>query len=160
MVKPKAPKKKSPETDNRSLIEQGNREIYQFETNLREFIHKTLKNYYGLRWWKSGVPHDVRTECENRMEADQSGFIPKFSSKAIEYANFADYRKIITRKDNWRLIYSSYFGNQDKLIEGYFVELEKMRNAIQHNRSTVDSDMISRLEFFSKDITNAIFSRS
>ena len=156
----KVQKRKPEVTDNRALIEQGNKEIYQFETKLRGFIQKTLKEYYGLRWWKSGIPPYVRSDCESRMKAERTSFIPKFSSKAIEYANFSDYRKIIIRKDNWREIYSDYFGNQDKLVEGYFIELEKIRNAVQHNRSTIDADTISRLGFFSKEITNAIDSRS
>ena len=35
----------------------------------------------------------------------------------ISYADFSDYEKIICRRDNWRLVFGSFFGRMESVRE-------------------------------------------
>lgn len=157
-VKPVKPKvEKTPSIEE--LIQQGSAILFKLETNMRSFIEKTLSEYYGKKWWKAGIPKDVRQNCELRMNKNESPFgLPK-STRKLDYADFSGYRKVILRKDNWKKIYYEYFGNHKSTIESYLNQLEEIRNTIQHNRSNISDKAILKLQLFSDDILNAIRQR-
>jgi hypothetical protein len=161
VVRPKRPKKVSKKKKEKTpsiekFIQQGTALIFKLETKLRAFIEKTMVHHYGEKWWKKGIPSDVRQNCKRRMKKNDSPFgLPK-SNRKLDYADFSDYRKIILRKDNWRDIYQNYFGGQKIILEGYLIQLEELRNTIQHNRSNLNDRAILKLQLLSDDILNAI----
>ena len=157
-IKPKIPAKLKKEKTSaiEDLIQQGTLIIYKLETRLRVFIEETLRQQYGKKWLKLGVPKDIIDKCKKRMKANESPFKLPRSSKLLDYANFSDYRKIILRRDNWKNIFQKYFHNQKNMIETYFIQMEDIRNSIQHNRSNIDDRAILKLQVFSDDILNAI----
>ncbi|MCG2735683.1 MAG: hypothetical protein L6282_04745 [Candidatus Methanoperedenaceae archaeon] len=98
-----------------------------FETNLREFIKKILEKEHMEKWWRKGVPSDVRKKCASRMEEclEEERDIPK-----LYFADFYDYAKILS--DN-KPLFNPYLKNI-KEWGGILNKLEKIRNEIMHSR--------------------------
>jgi len=76
----------TPEEDPHVLLD-------DLEAKLRRTI-KTRLGKLESNWWTARIPKDVREKAEERSEKDGSRHEP------IEYVDFADYVKILTRRDN------------------------------------------------------------
>lgn len=115
---------------NRNEIEKMARwEVLEsFETNLREFIKEMLEKEYGKNW-ENKVPTKVRSGCAAKREEslEEERDLP-----LLYFANFYDYAKII--KEN-RKIFTSCIENLKDWISNLH-ELDPIRNAISHSRST------------------------
>ena len=68
----------------------------------------------------------------------------------IYYVNFADYSKIISRKDNWREAFESAFGDQE-LLRAKLRELEPIRNDVAHTRGLTETAR-DKLRVYSRDL--------
>ncbi len=86
-------------------------------------------------WWAERVPADVREAAEQRMIHRQASW-PWYAGEnvdPIEYVDFADYAKIISRRDNWRDAFEAMFRDPE-ILRTKLRELEPTRNDIAHSR--------------------------
>src|SRR3989441_5968606 len=103
-------------------------------------------------WWMQRVPDDVRLNAERRKAARQSMW-PWHEGQdlsLIHYVDFADYSKIICRKDNWREAFSGTFGNPE-LLRAKLRELEPIRNDVAHTRDLTQTAR-DKLRVYSRDL--------
>jgi len=108
------------------------------EQSLRSFIPEKLKVVHGDFWWRKGIPEDVKKGCEERQMKE---VLKGVSHHFIYYAYIHDYRKIITRNDNWRQAFSMVFENKLEL-ETCFTWVSNVRNSIAHARPVPDDDYL------------------
>jgi hypothetical protein len=128
--------------------------LKHFENALRFFIGETLQTALGTNWWKQTVPQDVRANCENRKPKGKTS-TGEDDYPLLYYADFDDYYKIITKKDNWRRYFSRTFGPDEAWIKTkLLLELGPIRNDIAHNRE-LSREAPQRL----RDVTKEILSR-
>ena len=119
--------KPSPESNSELLKD--------FESELRLFIQSCLEETVGRKWWKHAVPLDVREKCKERKEKrERLPWMDEEDYPLIFYADFSDYFKIITRRDNWRKIFSKIFVDEAWIKTKLLLELAPIRNNIAHNR--------------------------
>ncbi len=112
-------------------------ELFEFESEIRIFITKTLGKAYSYNWIKQGIPKALRDDWEEKKEKDvKEGRIPE--QNLINYADFSHYKDIILK--NWK-IFSSYFKDKEKLR----VRLDDLNNLCRivtmHNRFLTDDEM-------------------
>jgi hypothetical protein len=72
----------------------------------------------------------------------------------IHYINFPEYQKIITKRDNWREIFSEYFGDRG-IFSAKIQELEPIRNKIAHMRGLSEYEK-TRLKMYAIDLKKCI----
>jgi dnd system-associated protein 4 len=109
--------------------------LKDFENELRSFIQISMEETVGKNWWKQAVPPDVQEKCKERKEnREQLPWMDKEDYPLICYADFADYFKIITKRDNWRKIFAKYFADEAWIKTKLVLELTPIRNNIAHNR--------------------------
>lgn len=124
--------------------------VKTLETCLRELIQIKILAH-DPNWWKQRVPEDVRTNAEKRKKKNESQWSRIEGGKPlINFIDFTDYGKIITRKDNWSEIFRSIFENKEELLSK-LKELEPIRNTIMHSRNLTEKQ-VKRLELYSDDL--------
>jgi hypothetical protein len=126
------------------------------ERELRHFITNRLRAAAGDIWWRDRVPPDVRERAEERRttESAQRSIAGEDGSELVEYVDFADYVRILLRKNNWADAFSAFFPNKE-WIATRLQELEPVRNRIAHTRDLSRTDL-TRLELFAEDIKRAL----
>jgi len=131
--------------------------LKEFERSLREFIETRL-SFIAPNWWKERIPGDVKEKAEERKNRNDTlwPWIEKGEVHPIYYINFSDYVKIITKRDNWKEVFSTYFIDKN-IISAKLRELEPIRNNIAHFRELNSSD-ITKLKLYSKEILDCICS--
>jgi hypothetical protein len=72
----------------------------------------------------------------------------------IQYLDFADYVKIIARRDNWKDVFQVIFKDKEAFIVK-LKELEPIRNAIRHGRKLTEEQR-EKLKMFSQEIIRKI----
>jgi len=123
------------ETMSKTSSKSNSELLKDFETELRLFIQSNLEETVGKDWWKRAIPQDVQEKCRDRKEnKEQLPWMDKEDYHLICYADFADYFKIITRRDNWRRIFAKYFVDEAWIKTKLVLELTPIRNNIAHNR--------------------------
>ncbi|MHA1973244.1 MAG: Swt1 family HEPN domain-containing protein [Candidatus Hodarchaeales archaeon] len=124
------------------------------ETKLRICIKDQLSKITP-NWWKERIPSDIRETAEKRKTTNENLYPwTNTNSELIQYIDFNDYLKIITRKDNWREVFSNIFQDKD-LITAKLKELDPIRNAIAHSRPISKSDQV-RLNLIADDLLTCI----
>jgi len=116
----------------------GPSEDYLLLKRLEETLRVQIMN--GLSaltpdWWLERIPQDVRLRAQERKERRQSMW-PWYADRdlsLVHYIDFADYSKIISRKDNWRDCFSRTF-RDGELLRAKLRELEPIRNDVAHVR--------------------------
>jgi len=129
--------------------------LYALETELREFIQKQLKAI-SSNWWRERVPQDVRENAEKRKQRNEKQW-PWYGGKdkpLICYVDFADYAKIITRRNNWKDVFQQFFKDKET-ISVKLRELEPIRNAIAHSREVGPRDL-QKLRLYAGEILACI----
>lgn len=127
--------------------------LKQLEENLRKIIKEKLSNI-SSNWWKERIPQDVRENAEQRKAKNESPWSWLKQGELIDYVDFTDYAKIITKRDNWNEIFAKIFHNKETL-EAKLKELEPIRNSIMHSRN-LTSKQNKRLHLYSDDIIGMI----
>jgi len=127
--------------------------LKQLEENLRKIIKENLSGV-SPNWWKERIPQDVRENAEERKSKNESPWSWLKQGEFIDYVDFTDYAKIITRRDNWNEIFAKIFHNKETL-EAKLKELEPIRNSIMHSRN-LTSKQNKRLHLYSDDIIGMI----
>src|SRR2546422_3527418 len=99
------------------------------------------------------VPEDVRSNAEMRKAARESiwPWQEDRDLPLIHYVNFADYSKIICRRDNWREAFAGTFGDAEHL-RSKLRELETIRNDVAHARELSETAR-DRLRVYSRDLS-------
>jgi hypothetical protein len=130
--------------------------LKDFENSLRRFIQSSLEKIVGEKWWKARVPVDVQQRCRERKEKREKAYpwMEKKEYPLIFYADFLDYVKIITKKDNWRQIFRRCFMNE-AWIKTKLMELNPIRTDIAHGRELEPED-IQKLSMYAKEILRCI----
>ena len=111
--------------------------IQRFETRLRRFIDELMTEAFGPSWTKHQVPGDIRKQwIDKRQKAREYG---ERERPIIAYADFSDYVKIITRRDNWTRVFQGYFGHTTSVQES-FQRLYPIRICTMHSRPITQDD--------------------
>lgn len=128
--------------------------VKKLEVTLRELIESKLSKN-DPNWWKTRIPDDVQDNAKKRKRKNESPWNwIKGGNPLIDYIDFGDYAKIISRRDNWNEFFSLIFRNKNEL-SSKLGELEPIRNAIMHSRD-IDEKQKRRLELYSDDIFDKI----
>jgi len=117
------------------------------ETAIRKCIKSNMEKA-SKNWWIERIPPDVRQKADERRNKDEIKRDP------IQYLDFTDYVKIITRRDNWREIFQVIFKDQDISV-AKLKELEPIRNAVRHTRK-LTTEQRDKLKVHSRDIMRQI----
>lgn len=145
------------EQQKRRDIEEGKayRAMRQLETNLRSFISSRL-GAISSNWWVERVPEDVRQLAEARKTKNERLYPwqSELDLHPIHFVDFADYVKIILRRDNWNQVFSPVFKDKE-MISVKLRELEPIRNAISHFR-TLSKRQEEKLELYFSDISSGL----
>ena len=106
-----------------------------FEVQLRKFVQEEMCKHVGEQWWKRNVPNDIKMNCADRQEKEQSRRFPKLrqATHPIHYTNLGELKNIICRTDNFSEVFKAFFGNSNG-ISTRIEELTAFRNAAAHNR--------------------------
>jgi ATP-dependent Lon protease len=122
----------------------------ELENALRKCIKTSLEKI-SANWWIERIPPDIRVKAEERREKDE------LKREHIQYVDFADYVKIITRKDNWRDVFKEIFKDQEA-ITVKLKELEPIRNSVRHGRK-LTTEQREKLKIFAQDILRQILGK-
>ncbi|UIJ85273.1 hypothetical protein LZK77_16275 [Rhizobium leguminosarum] len=132
------------DADELELNFQAYQSLVRFERNVRAFIVKVMTEACGANWVRQRIPGDLREKWEAKKVAAQSN--GETDLPLIDYADFADYKVIIERSDNWKEVFQAIFGRKDDVRES-FQRLQPVRIATMHSRLiTLDDDLFLRAE--------------
>ena len=138
---------------------QGPSEDYALLKRLEEAVRgRIVRSLSALTpdWWIQRVPPDVRSNAERRKTTRRSMW-PWHEGPdlpLIHYVDFADYSKIICRKDNWREAFADTFRDSE-LLRAKLRELETIRNDVAHTRELTGTSR-EKLRVYSRDLLNLI----
>lgn len=109
--------------------------LQRMESQLRQFIDKTMTAVYGQTWPKHRLPNGLYDKWmeKQRVAEERYGAWP-----LIAYADFTDYEPIICKKDNWPL-FKPFFQRPESLRES-FQRLYPIRICTMHCRPITKDD--------------------
>lgn len=128
--------------------------LKEFEKKFRKLIVDVLSRYPN--WWKTRIPNDVREGVEEIMSRGSkiSKTLDKPEYEEIDFLDFDDYQKIITKQDNWKECFEVIFHDKQDLIHK-MNNLRSLRNDLQHNRD-IDEKNKARFKIFCDDLFSQI----
>jgi hypothetical protein len=130
--------------------------LKNFESELRSFIQRELEENVGKDWWKKAVPPDVQQKCKERKDSrEKLPWLEMGDNAEIFYADFADYFKIISRRDHWKNIFAKFFADEAWIKTKLVLELLPIRNDIAHNRD-LTPESAQKLELATQEIVRCI----
>ncbi|MCP8322381.1 MAG: hypothetical protein H3Z52_15805 [archaeon] len=108
------------------------------EINLRDFIARELKSFYGEPWWRQGIPEGVKNKANEKIIAEikktpwkkdeLSSLTPE---RKLNFIDTPDLREIIQCGSNWEHFKHVFI--EDKEYTGaQFKSFEYVRNKYQH----------------------------
>lgn len=129
--------------------------LKELEESLREFIVRKL-SMTSENWWKETIPQDIQKNVEERKNRNAQlwPWTDEAEIEPIHFINFPDYVKIITKRDNWKNIFSKYFVDK-KIISSKLRELEPIRNNVAHFR-VLRKSQIAKLRLYSEEIEKCV----
>jgi predicted S18 family serine protease len=139
--------KKEVKEVSREIEKEPHLQLDELENALRKCIKSNLEKI-SKNWWIERIPPDIRQKAEERQKKDE------LKRELIQYLDFADYAKIITKRDNWREVFQNVFKEQE-VMRGKLKELEPIRNAVRHGRK-LTAEQKEKLKIYSRDITRQI----
>ena len=111
--------------------------IRRFETHLRRFIDEEMQKAFGANWIKHQIPGEMRQQwLDKKQSAVANG---ESALPLIAYADFTDYEKIISRKDNWNTVFKPIFRAKTSVQES-FQRLFPIRLCVMHSRLISQDD--------------------
>jgi hypothetical protein len=117
---------------------EGHRWLLVFERELRAFIDDVMTKTIGPGWEHQRVDPKLAEAWVNRRETEKkSGMQPQ---PLLAYADFTDYERIITRKDNWKS-FQTYF-RREEIVRESLQRLYPVRLATMHARLLTQEDQI------------------
>jgi len=130
----------SPTPDQEQLDEFVAHGMRQLERKLRAFIDAKMTAAVGPKWIRQRIHQKVREKWEEAREADRAAGRPE--ALLIEYADFGEYRSIITQGDNWRDAFEAVFGRKEAIGE-LLTRLGAVRNPSAHVRPVSVEDVLT-----------------
>jgi hypothetical protein len=126
--------------------------MQKLESSLRSFIVSNLE-LVSSSWWKERVPSDVQQRAEERRGKNERLYPWQRPNETqlIHFVDFADYVKVITRKDNWDQVFAKVFKDKE-IISAKLRELEPIRNAVAHFRP-LQPQQAERLRVYASDLS-------
>lgn len=110
-----------------------------FEVKVRRFIDRRMREEFGDQWALRQVPEDMREGWQRKRATaaqHEDGERP-----LIDYADFADYKTIIEKKDNWTRVFKAIFNRPEDIRES-FLRLFPVRIATMHARAITQDDVL------------------
>ena len=127
--------------------------IIGFENKFRDFIKAELKNFYYEHWWNKGIPPDIRSIIEYRLQKKLREYPRQESIDKMKLMCFSNYPPIIVYEKNWKNIFWEKF--PDKHYVKYKIDfIRKFRNTIAHGNKIKED--IGKLKSILKELTNKI----
>lgn len=124
----------------------------RFERQIRSFIKARLGKEFGTQW-EGQIPQQLYKRWLEKRQRDLDNGTPPRPS-LIDYADFADYQAIITRRDNWDRAFRTVFRRQEDVQESLH-RLMPVRLVTMHSLIvTMDDELILHME--TKRILTAI----
>ena len=114
--------------------------LNELEQRLRQVVERRLKNLSGPNWARQRVPQAVRERWLDRQNEDRDDGRPVYAD--IQYADFMDLLDVITRRDNWREVFQSIFGDRSD-ISVSLRRLHPVRKAVAHSRPLGRADVLT-----------------
>lgn len=111
--------------------------LRSFERLLRQFISVQLNKAYGQNWIRQKINGEIWQEWERKR--NEAAAKNEKVIDLIEYADFSDYVRIITRKDLWSEVFKPVFHVQ-VAIEETFRRLNIVRISCMHSRMVTLED--------------------
>lgn len=111
--------------------------LQRFEIALRRFIDRVMTEAFGADWPRRRLPNNMLDAWLTKQQQDSRGD----AWRAIDYADFTDYERIITRADNFREAFAPYFTRIEFLRES-MQRLSPGRLATMHARPLGRDDVL------------------
>jgi hypothetical protein len=91
--------------------------LLRLETQLRKFIDEHMARAAGPNWPKHRLPGGFYDRwTEKKTTAMKNG---AKDQPLVAYADFTDYARIITKKDNWTVAFAAFFGREEDVRESF-----------------------------------------
>lgn len=113
--------------------------ISNLEIRLREFLVDVMERVFGQSWTKQRVPGDIYQQWKEKRDIAKSK--GEKEQPILWYADFTDYERIITRKDNWKETFEGKFINVMD-VQVSFQRLYPIRNCTMHTRPLTKEDFL------------------
>jgi Swt1-like HEPN len=111
--------------------------LFNFETELRAFIDRKMTEAFGGDWAKHRLPNGLYDQWqEKKKKAVETGG-PEMP--LISYADFTDYERVICKGDNWRVVFTRFFGKPESVRES-LQRLYPIRVCTMHARPITKED--------------------
>jgi hypothetical protein len=113
--------------------------ISNLEIRLREFLVEVMEKVFGQSWTKQRVPGEIYKQWKEKRDIAKSK--GEKEQPILWYADFTDYERIITRKDNWKETFEGKFINVMD-VQVSFQRLYPIRNCTMHTRPLTKEDFL------------------
>jgi hypothetical protein len=109
--------------------------ICDIEVQLHRFVRETLESAYKERWWRDGIPEQIRIECQALKEKDSTPLEDPY-----HYTTFIHLKTIIDK--NWSkffvLLPKAFASNKQNALSD-LQRLSEIRNRVMHPVKTISS---------------------
>lgn len=121
--------------------------IGYFEKEMRKYCKDVLETAKGENWYRGTLDSETKEAIEKRiskMSPVIEGF--QYPENPLDFAILENLRDIITRRDNWKNFFSSYFEDK-KAFEVKMQEIIDTRNRIAHYHSTYFNEAVIVVQY-------------
>ena len=107
-------------------------------------------------WWAERIPEDVRRHAEDRQSRNERPWpwSEESATTPLHFVDFADYSRILTRRDNWRDAFRAVFQDEE-ILRAKLRELESIRNDVAHSRDLSPAQR-QKLRIYESDLVACI----
>ena len=112
--------------------------LQRFESHLRRFIDTEMTRAFGPEWSRDRLSNGMYDQWKEKKNAAAR---TRTEHPLIAYADFTDYPRIITRKDNWRQVFANHFERPEDVRES-FCRLLPIRRDTMHARPIGQDDQL------------------
>jgi Swt1-like HEPN len=130
------------EGDQEEALERTNvahKLLLRLETQLRKFIDEQMTSAAGPNWPKHHLPNNVYDRWTTKKAAAiRNG---ARDQPLVAYADFTEYVPIITKRDNWKSVFATFFGREEDLREA-FQRMHYIRLDTMHARPITQDDLL------------------
>lgn len=113
--------------------------LWRLERDLRDSIECAMTAQFGPNWARHRLPGNGKMYESWVEKQEQNAKKGGPRGRLIDYADFTDYEKIITKGDNWKDVFGSTFMDKQSLIES-LQRLYPVRLSTMHGRSVSKMD--------------------
>jgi hypothetical protein len=119
--------------------------LSNFERRLRTFINRVMTEAFGTGWMKHQLPNNMLQNWMSKRDAALKN--GGSESVLIDYADFTDYVRIVSRRDNWEKAFAIYFGGRVESVHESFLRISPVRITTMHSRIiTLDDEIFLDVE--------------